>query len=261
MTRAEAHVKMTEMADAATAIRSIRDSVAAILRVHITRPETVKKGKARPRQVHAALGGSAFCVVADRYLVTAFHVLNEGKPRNPSDKFYAFVVPGNGDPLLHFPVVGFPVERHDLDVAVLEIGPCSSAGVQVPAVPVSFTPRPDGTRVVTVGYPAPEIMGLEVDHHGNFHGGQFFLKSHANEGIVSAQYVTDGVLMYELNVGWHHGESGGPVADEADRPAVFSLMQHYRNIQSPHGMVAGPHRGCALSGIQRELTALGVAVV
>ncbi len=104
-------------------------------------------------------------------------------------------------------------------------------------------------------------MGLEVDHHGNFHGGQFFLKSHANEGIVSAQYVTDGVLMYELNVGWHHGESGGPVADEADRPAVFSLMQHYRNIQSPHGMVAGPHRGCALSGIQRELTALGVAVV
>ena len=117
MTRAEAHVKMTEMADAATAIRSIRDSVAAILRVHITRPETVKKGKARPRQVHAALGGSAFCVVADRYLVTAFHILNEGKPRNPSDKFYAFVVPGNGDPMFHFPVVAFPVERHDWSTA------------------------------------------------------------------------------------------------------------------------------------------------
>src|SRR2546425_6835118 len=242
MTRAEAHVRMTEMADAATAIRSVRDSVAAILRVHITRPETVKKGKARPQQVHASLGGSAFCVVADRYLVTAFHVLNEGKPRNPSDKFYAFVVPGNGDLLLHFPVVAFPVERHDLDVAVVEIGPCSSAGVQVPAVPVSFTPRPDGTRVVTMGYPAPEIMGLEVDHHGNFHGGQFFLKSHANEGIVSAQYVTDGVLMYELNVGWHHGESGGPVADGGDRPAGLLPVPQYRENPPPPRLGSGPPR-------------------
>src|SRR5207244_5278572 len=127
MTRAEAHVRMTEMADAAHAIRSVRDSVAAILRVHITRPETVKKGKARPRQVHASLGGSAFCVVADRYLVTAFHVLNEGKPRNPSDKFYAFVVLGNGDPMFHFPVVAVPAEGHDIDVEVLGCGRSTTA--------------------------------------------------------------------------------------------------------------------------------------
>jgi hypothetical protein len=252
---------MTGIAGAATAILSIRDSVAALLRIHMSRPEIVKKGKARPAQVQASLGASAFCVVADRYFVTAFHVLNEGQPRNPADKFYALVVPGNGDPLFHFPVVGFPVERPDLDVAVLEIEPCGNSGVHVPAVPVSFTARTDGTRVITVGYPAPEIMDLKVDHHGNFHGGKFFLKSHANEGIVSAQYVIDGVLLYELSVGWHHGESGGPVADEADQPAVFCLMQHYRNIQSPHGVVPGPHRGCALSGIQRELKALGVAVV
>src|SRR5207245_11670282 len=143
--------------DAATVIRGVGHAVAAILRVHISRTEAVKKGKARPREVQVSLGGSAFCVVADRYLVTAFHVLNEGKPRNPSDKFYAFVVPGNGDPMFHFPVVAFPVERHDLDVAVLEIGPCASACVQVRAPPASFTPRAAGTRVVTVGYPAPEI--------------------------------------------------------------------------------------------------------
>ncbi len=249
------------MAGPATAIPIVRDSVAAVLRIRMTHPETVKKGKVRPAQFQASLGGSAFCVVTDRYLVTAFHVLNGGQPRNPADKFYAFVVPGNGNPAFHFPVVGFPVERPNLDVAVLDVGPCATAGVHVPAVPVSFTPRADGTRVITVGYPAPDIVGLKVDLQGNFHGGQFFLKSHANEGIVSAQYVIGGVLLYELNVGWHHGESGGPVADQEDQPAVFSLMQHYRNIQSPHGTVAGPHRGCALSGIQQELTALGVAAV
>ena len=125
-------------------------------------------------------------------------------------------------------------------------------------MPVSFTPRADGTRVITVEYPAPEIAGLNVGPQGEYRRGQFFLKSHANEGIVSAQYSLGGVLVYELNVGWHHGESGGPIAALEDQPAVFSLMQHYRNIQSPHGTVAGPHRGCALSGVQQELTALGV---
>src|SRR5712691_7376325 len=249
------------MADPATAIPIVRESVAAVLRIRMTRPETVKKGKVRAGQFQASLGGSPFCVDADRCLVTTFHVLNGGQSRNPADKFYAFVVPGNGDSAFHYPVVGFPVERPDLDVAVLEIGPCATAGVHVPAVPVSFTPRADGARVITVGYPAPEIVGLNVDPQGNFHGGQFFLKSHANEGIVSAQYVIGGVLLYELNVGWHHGESGGPVAAQEGQPAVFSLMQHYRNIQSPHGTVAGPHRGAALSGVHQELTALGVAAV
>jgi len=128
-------------------------------------------------------------------------------------------------------------------------------------VPVSFAPRPDGSRVLTVGYPAPIIAGVNVDAQGNYLGGQFFLKSHANEGIVSAQYAENAVLAYEFNVGWHHGESGGPVAELTDQPAVFTLMQHYRNIQSPHGTVAGPHRGLALSAVQRELTGLGIVGV
>lgn len=249
------------MADLQTAIPILRDSVAAVLRIRMTRPATAKKGKVRPAQFGASLGGSAFCVVADRYLVTAFHVLNGGGARNPGDKFYVFIVPGNGDPAFHFPVVAFPVERADVDIAVLEIGPCATAGIHIPAIPVSFAPRADGTRVITLGYPSPEISALNVDPQGNYAGGQLFLKSHANEGIVSANYTIGGVLVYELNVGWHHGESGGPIAALEEHPVVFSLMQHYRNVQSPHGTVAGPHRGCALVGVQQELTALGVTVV
>jgi hypothetical protein len=88
-----------------------------------------------------------------------------------------------------------------------------------------------------------------------------FLKSHANTGIISAQYSMGQILDYELNVGWHHGESGGPIATASDNPAVFSLMQHYRNVQTPHGVVAGPHRGVSLSLIQQDLVNLGVSVV
>ena len=239
------------------AIPRLRDSVAAILRLRMTKPETVKHGKVKPAQFEIGWG-SAFSVVSDKYLITAFHVLNGGKPRDPAAKFYALVVPGNGNPFFTFPVVGFPVERQDLDMAVLEIGACLAAGIHLPALPVSFSPQADGTQVLTLGFPAPEIAGLNADRQGNFTGGQFFLKSHANEGILAAQYVLGNLSVYELNVGWHHGESGGPIAVFADQPVAFSLMQHYRNVQGPHGVLAGPRRGLALSEIRQELEALGV---
>ena len=249
------------MSDTTTAIPIVRESVAAILRLHLVKPEMVKNGKVRPAQIRAALAGSAFCIVENRYLVTAHHILNGGQQRDPRDKFYAFIVPQNGDPAYHFPVISFPLERPDLDLVILEVGPCATAGVRMPSIPVLFVEQADGNRVVTVGFPSPEIAKISLDQQGNYCGGQFFLKSHANEGIVSAQYVIGGVQVYELNVGWHHGESGGPIVALTDPPAAFSLMQHYRNIKSPHGVVAGPHRGCALSTIQQELTALGVTSV
>jgi hypothetical protein len=248
------------MADLRTAIPVVRESVAAILRIHITRPKKITKGKPRSAQVHVFFG-SAFCVLADRYLVTAFHILNEGQQRNPDDRFYALTVPGNGDQAFHFPVVGYPIEHPDSDLAVLEIGPCATAGIHIPALPVSFAPQQDGTRVVTAGFPSPEIASINVDAEGNYCGGQFFLKSHANEGIISAQYVIDGAHIYELNVDWYHGESGGPVVSIEDEPRAFSLMQHYRHVRSPYRLIEGPHRGVALSSIQQELTGLGVAAV
>jgi hypothetical protein len=113
--------------------------------------------------------------------------------------------------------------------------------------------------VLTVGYPSPEIKSISIDPQLTYLGGQFFLKSHANEGIVAAQYDAGPGRMYELNVGWHHGESGGPIVSlGGSAPVAVATMQHYRNVQSPHGIVAGPHRGFALATIEAELRALGV---
>ena len=238
------------MSDLKSSIPVLRQSVAAILKVRVD-----KKLK------YHVNWGSAFCVVSDKYLVSAFHVLNDGKPRDPSTKFYALVVPDNGDAFFTFPVVGFPLERKDLDIAVLELSPCSNPQIHISALQVSYAPQADGTEVLTMGFPAPEVGGLDVDHAGNVNRGEFFLKSHANAGIVSARYmlqVSGGQLFYELNVGWHHGESSGPIAAVmADRPVAFSLMQHYREVQGPHGVLDGPRRGIGLSCIRQELQALG----
>jgi hypothetical protein len=248
--------------DLTTAIPLVRKSVAALLRIRRTEPEGITPGTVQPARFEAHVGGSAFCVADDRYLVTAFHILNGGQPPKEGDRFHALIVPDNGDRGFHFPIVGCPVVRPDLDIVVLEVGRCATTGIHLPSLPVSLAPRPDGTRVVTMGYPSPTIKGLNIDPSGNFMGGaHFFLKSHANEGIVSGQYVINDILLYELNVGWHHGESGGPVVAIGDRPEVFSVMQHYRNIESPHGIVAGPHRGCALSNIRGELLGLGIEAV
>jgi hypothetical protein len=245
------------MSQLVEAIRVVRGSTVAVLRIHMDRPEAVEAGEVPPGQVICSFG-SGFCIAENRLVATAHHLLNGGRDRDPGDRFYALVVPENGDQAFHYPVIGFPLELPELDFAVLELGECSSPAVRLPALPVSFDTVPDGTAVITVGYPSPEIAGINVDKDLNYLGGQFFLKSHANEGIVAAQYDFGGRHMYELNVGWHHGESGGPIATVGPEPRVFSVMQHYRNVQSPFGVVAGPHRGVALSEVADRLRALGV---
>ncbi len=149
------------MPDAKLAIPKLRESIVAVMKLRQTKPETVKKGTVRPAQFEIGWG-SGFCVLADKYVVTAFHLLNNGKPREQTAKYYALTVPGNANPLFYFPVISFPLERQDLDIAILEIGPCPTADVHLPPLPVTFAAQADGTQVLTMGFPAPEVMALNV---------------------------------------------------------------------------------------------------
>lgn len=243
------------------AISDIRDSVVSVLRVHMSKPEKKKKGKIRPPQFQVSLVGTAWCIVDDKYMVTAYHVFNGGKPRKKSDKFWVFSVPQNGPNAFHFPVTNFIFEDSNSDLAIIEIGPSPVTDVRIKSCPITFKPQIDGVRALTYGFPSPRIESASVDQDGTWKGGRFFLKAHANEGIVSAVYEMDGFMFYELNVGWHHGESGGPIFTlEEEVPTAFSIMQHYRNIESPHGTIPGPHRGRSLSAIEMELNDLGATI-
>ena len=83
-----------------------------------------------------------------------------------------------------------------------------------------------------------------------------FLKAHANEGMVAGHYEINGQLFYELNVAWHHGESGGPVF-RIDPVAGFAVLQQYRNVQTPHGTIPGPRQGRSLNVIEAALRNVG----
>lgn len=243
------------------AVPRLQASTCAILRL-VKRVK--QRGKKKPPAIEITLAfvGTAWCIVPDRYVVTAHHILNDGKPRDPHDRFYAFTVPANAAAAYHYPVAALALEDQATDLAILELGPCPTPGQHLASLPVTFHHPPDGTLVATYGFPSPVIEGANVDANaGTFlGGGRFFLKGHANEGIVAAQYEVDGVRYYEFNVGWHHGESGGPAA-LLDPLAVLAVMQHYRNIKTPHGVVAGPHRGRAIEAIQQQLRQLGAAVL
>lgn len=251
-----------DLDSAVSAVAAVRDSVCALMKITKT-TKTVRKGKTRSKEIAFGLGfvGTAWCVTKDRFLVTAHHTLNDGKPRDPQDRFYVFTVPGNGDSAYQFPVVDFPFENQANDLAILEIGPPAAANQHITAVPVTLTPPPDGTIVLTYGFPSPSIQGANLDQDGNFlGGGQFCLKGHANEGIIAAQYELSGARHYEFNVGWHHGESGGPVF-VSESGTALAVMQHYRNIKSPHGVVAGPHVGRGLDVIRDQLEACGATLL
>jgi len=226
----------------------------------VKRVKKAGKSKAPTIQIGASFVGTAWCIHTDRFLVTAHHILNGGQPRNPEDRFYAFTVPGNGLAAYAFPITGFPFEGPAHDLAVLEVGPAAQAEQHIPAVPVTFDRPPDGAPVLTYGFPAPAIAAATFTQDGTYRGGQFFLKGHANEGIVSAQYEIGGVWHFEFNVGWHHGESGGPVFRQ-EPLAAFAVMQHYRSIETPLGKVAGPHCGRSLAVVRDRLIALGATVV
>ena len=157
--------------------------------------------------------------------------------------------------------MAFVLEDPALDIAILEVGQPATPGQHIRAWPVSFARPLDGSKVLTIGFPAPEISGGNVDQDGRFLGvGQFFLKSHGNEGILAAQYELSGHWYYEFNVGWHHGESGGPVF-QLRTIAAFAVMQHYRNVKTPHGVFPAPHRGIALDCIEPQLIELSANVL
>ena len=135
--------------------------------------------------------------------------------------------------------------------------------IEVPAIPITVTPPPDGTPVLTYGCPAPAIANATVSEEGNLTAIRTILFTHANTGIVAAQYRISPSkdLLFEFSVGWHHGESGGPVLRLEPDVAAFAVMQHYRNIQGPHGTMAGPRRGLALASIREDLRNAGAALV
>ena len=230
-------------------IVSSRDAVCGILKI---RPSG-------NNQFQVGFAGTGFGIVKDKYVVTAYHVFDDGQPRQSADRFYAFAVPNNGPVAYHYPVVGFPLERQDLDFAVLELGAPPVPGGTIGSLPIHVAPVRDGTRVVTYGFPSPVVGGVTLDLAGNFMGGQFLLKAYANDGIVTTQYDLDPNAILDFNVAWFNGESGGPIIVE-ETGGVLAVMQTYRGIQSPHGVVQGPRSGRPLRLISTDLAALGAVV-
>src|SRR3989442_3082365 len=167
------------MSDFPSAIAAVRDAVCGILRIRPVRPGA--------HGFQVAFVGTGWCFSPRRYLATAHHVFDDGKARNPSDKFYAFVVPDNGPVAYHAPVVAVPFEDPVIDMAILEVAP--PASYRLSAVPVTFARPRDGSHVLTYGFPSPTIAAASVDQDGNWLGREPSFEGHANPRGGPPQYA------------------------------------------------------------------------
>lgn len=231
-------------------ISAMRDSVVAILRVH---PTGGTKWMAK-------IAGTGCCIVDNHYILTAYHIFNDGKQRISNDRFYACCVPQNGPIYQSVPIISYPFEDVVNDMAILEIDPKTNVKFSVNSLDITFRDHDDGEPVITMGFPEPKINNAQVDAQFNWRGGDMFLKSYANEGIISAQFDVNSIKIYEFNVHWFEGESGGPIVS-VDPFSVFAVMQSYRPITTPTGMVPGPRQGRPLSLIEPDLRSLGATIV
>ncbi len=245
------------------AVKAVRDSVVALMTVT---PVTPEKNQAKQKQNFRIAFGTAWCVANGEYFVTAYHAFNDGKPRDPESKHFLFSVPDNQKRAFHTQVLEVVLEEPEYDLAVLRIDPAGFSE-KIGALPVSFDDVEDGTQVVTCGFPAPSVQKANITPEGVWVGGSMFLKSYVNTGIIAGQYLLDGEdgtegkrPMYEFNVAWFQGESGGPICS-VDPVAALTVMQHYRNVQTPSGAQPGPRRGISLRVIRQQLEALGATVV
>lgn len=234
------------------AIARVRRSACAILRI---RRKSIAPNVSTTGPAGFELGfvGSGACIARDRYILTAFHIFNNAQPRDPGDKFVVFTLTDDNLVAFHCPVIGVPLEHVAHDLAVLELGSPADPRFSLEPLPLSFDVVAEGTEVITYGFPAPVVKGANLGPNGDFlGGGNFFLKGHANTGIVSAQYDLHGAMNYAFNVDWVHGESGGIVCD-LDGTRLFTVMQSYRTIATPTGVMAGPRMGRGFQGIAKDL--------
>ena len=226
-----------------------RDAICAVARVR-------RQPSGPPR---LEVSGTAWAAGTRSTFLTASHVVN---PREAEDRCYILRRVDAASTALHvWPVTEFLLDDPELDVAVLRV---PGAAVEE-AIPIVLDHVPDGTQVLTLGCPSARIQNAVLTAKGELLEARAFLAPFANEGIVSGHYdvSTDEEpprkvgRLYEFNVSWLNGESGGAVI-QVQPFGAFALMQSYRRIPTPVGDVPGPRRGFALAALAPRLQALGM---
>lgn len=231
------------------AVARARDAICAVAHVR-------RQPSGAPR---LDVAGTAWAAGTPSTFITASHVVN---PRSPDDRWYVLRRVDAASMDLHiWPVTEIVLDDADLDVAVLR---APAATIEQP-IPLSLEDVPDGTRVLTLGCPSAKIQNGALTAKGELLKARAFLAPFANEGIVSGHYDVSteeepirrlGTL-YEFNVSWLNGESGGAVI-RVEPFGAFAVMQSYRRIPTPVGDVPGPRRGFALAALAPQLRELGM---
>ncbi len=143
--------------------------------------EKHKERKAEQQERRTVNLGTGW-VVAHGYVVTNAHVVEGSKN--------IFLVAGNGEKVEARVIVMDSAN----DLVILSV---DAARINAPALPIARRQAEPGTKVFTIGYPYPDIMGVAPK---------------VTDGIVSSSsgYLDD-PRTYQISVALQAGNSGGPL--------------------------------------------------
>jgi S1-C subfamily serine protease len=136
------------------------------------------------------------------YVVTALHVVGDAAQ---------VMLAQNGNPVGSAEVV---VADPANDVAILR--PKFNDGPHV-AIPLRLGPAPLGLKVFTLGYPAPEQMGLSIKMTSG--------EVSALAGLDVASSRQDDARLMQVSIPVHSGNSGGPVIDATGHAAGIVISK------------------------------------
>ena len=143
--------------------------------------EEYKERKAEQQERRTVSLGTGW-VAAHGYVVTNAHVVEGSKN--------IFLVTGNGEKVEAKVIV----RDRTNDLAILSV---DAARINAHAIPIAGSQAEPGTKVFTIGYPHPDVMGAAPK---------------VTDGIVSSSTgLFDNPRTYQVTVALQSGNSGGPL--------------------------------------------------
>lgn len=204
----DASLKLTDL------LEKVAPSVAAVVyipdfsKVNVSNLEDVLKTPG------VGLSGSGFPVAENRFL-TCSHVIEPTIGLQGS--WMLLFRTAKGEPPIVYEALGAQGDRQ-IDVALFEGRPKQG---RVLPLELDFEPPREGTEVVAIGAPLPDVKAqIDLEHKGVNVATALVLR--ATHGIVASRVRNDG--RFEVDTQFNPGLSGGPIID-VDTGRVVGIVQ------------------------------------
>lgn len=167
------------------------------------------------------LRGTGFVVADGKHVITNAHVVPKILDAKNAESLQAFYGVEANAKRIELDMVA---EDQEHDLALLRL----VGNAQLPALRLSVTMAPEGTRTAITGYPVSNLLGLyPITHEGIISAVKERSFAAYSQGQLTAERVRrlrNSYIVYQIDTNAYPGNSGSPLYDPATRQ-VLGVVQ------------------------------------